>query len=212
MKKPSRMQQRLAMGSVARRTGVSTYRQLGIGGIGLSAASRDRVEKEIKDQEAATKEAMAAPKRVIFMSRADVAHYRFRKDKEVLISISDTNTEAPYLENEPGDILKLNFNDHVTSQDVRMGLRWMNMEDGLAAAAFVRKHTDKQNIIVHCNYGESRSKAMAMAIAAAEDRRVLRINAAGNCVAYREKDDIGNSRVYSIMLDSLLHASEEDFA
>lgn len=212
MKKPSRMQQRLAMGSVARRTGVSTYRQLGIGGIGLSAESRERFEKDIKDQETATKEALKAPKRVIFMSRQDASVYSFRKDKDVVISISDTQTEAPHFAHEPGDILKLNFNDHVTSQDVAMGLRWMNMEDGLAAAAFVRKHTDKQNIIVHCNYGESRSKAMAMAIAAAEDRRVLRINSMNNTVAYREKDDIGNRRVYSIMLDSLLHASEEDFA
>jgi predicted protein tyrosine phosphatase len=208
MKKPSRMQQRLAMGSVARRTGGLTYAQLGIGGgIGLSAATNDRLEKEEKEN----KEALKAPRRVTFMSRAEASSYQFREG-EVLISISDTLTEPPALKHQPSDMLALHFNDHVTSMDIELGMRWMRPEDGLAIAEFVRKHTDKRNVIVHCNYGEMRSKAVAMAIAAAEERRVLHVNWRGATVAYREKSDVGNRRVYAITLDSLLHASEEDFA
>lgn len=204
MKQPSKMQQRLAMGRVARRVGPTTYAQMGIGLTPSSAA-------RLKEQEKADKEASAARKKVIFMSRADVSVYRFKPD-DVLVSISDTNTEAPFLSHQPEEVCELHFNDHVTSQDVAMGLRWMSPEDGIKLADFVLKHTDKPNIIVHCNYGESRSKAVAMAINAFdEDRRVLRIDYRGRMVAYRKDDnngDRGNSRVLAITLDSLMFRSE----
>lgn len=199
--KPSKMQQRLAAGKGGRVSNPPTY--------GLRAIVRPahEVAKEKAEEEAI----LNAPKKVTFMSRTDAMDHVYR-DCEVLISISDTKTAAPTFKHPPQDMLELHFNDHVTYLDEGLGLRWMMMEDGKAIAEFVAKHTDKRNIIVHCNYGESRSKAVAMAIAAFTDRRVLRVNSWGKTQAYREGHDKGNSRVFTITCDALLYNSEMEAA
>lgn len=202
MSKPSKMQLRLAANKAGRTPNPNPYGLRAVGVIPAHVAAKERAEEE---------EILKAPKKVIFMSRVDAMDHEFR-DCEVLISISDTKTAAPAFKHPPQDMLELHFNDHVTYVDEGLGLRWMMMEDGVKIAEFVAKHTDKRNIIVHCNYGESRSKAVAMAIAAYTDRRVLRVNSFGRTQAYRENHDKGNSRVYTITSDALLYHSEMEAA
>lgn len=202
MAKPSKMQQRLAMGkagrnAVPRSHGFISARQMSANEVQAGIALRD-----------ATHAAINAPKRVIFMSRQDAAQYEYTAD-DVLISISDTGVLPPAFVHQPQDIVALAFHDHVDYGGSNLGHRWMIMEDGNKIADFVLKHTDKRNIIVHCNYGESRSRAVAMAIhSCMSDRAVLRVNDRGNMVAVNKNDGKGNSRVGDITMHSLLSRSE----
>lgn len=201
--KPSKMQQRLAMGG---------GRNKPLSPLGFGARAYPVPENEQRERlarEAANQEALKAPKKVVFMSREDVKSYDFNGHDEVLISISDTKTSPPAITSSPRDALYLHFNDHVTMQDEAMGLRWIQFEDGEKIADFVLKHTDKRNIIVHCNYGESRSKAVAVAIGQHTKRPVLRMNSYGQIQAFLDKNDWGNGRVHSIVCDALLDRFEE---
>lgn len=168
----------------------------------LSAAEKEADEK-----------ALSAPKRVIFMSRHEASYYPFEPE-DVLISICDTGEDGPKLSKEPKDHITIDFHDYVDRGGEAQGHHWITAEQAHQIAQFVQKHTDVRNIIVHCNYGQSRSKAVAFAIHhhAEPERSILRSNSNGILVPYKENSDVGNHRVYSLVSDMLLHASEEDFA
>jgi predicted protein tyrosine phosphatase len=139
-------------------------------------------------------------KQVIFMSRDMVSRYNF-DPTDVLISISDTDATTPYLDVQPREVLSLAFHDHVTRADIAaFGWRQMSCEDGAKIAAFVTKFIDTPNIIVHCNYGQSRSKAAALAIGEIDDRIVLHINDRGYTRKYNRRDGtFYNRRVYELI-------------
>jgi predicted protein tyrosine phosphatase len=206
MSKPSKMQLRLAAGKAGRN---AVPRQHGF----VSARVMDKHETARQRQQLiADEEARHAEKRVIFMSRDTAARYPFTAD-DVLVSISDTFVKPPEFTTPPQDSVAVDFHDYIPYAGSNEGHHWITFEQGIDIANFVLKHTDKRNIIVHCNYGESRSKAVAMAIKACmPERAVMRSNNYGNLVAYTEKDDVGNHRVHSIMLDAILFRSEGEDA
>jgi predicted protein tyrosine phosphatase len=162
-------------------------------------------------QKEANQKALDAPKRVIFMSRQEAEYHPFDLE-DVLISICDTGVAAPTLIKEPKERIVVDFHDYVSRGGEAAGHHWITHEQAMEIAQFVQKHTDVRNIMVHCNYGESRSKAVAMAIHHHKGRSILRSNSNGIIVPYQENSDVGNQRVYSLVSDMLLHASEEDFA
>jgi hypothetical protein len=206
MSKPSKMQQRLAAGKAGR---MAVPRQYGF--VGARVMDKHETAKK-REQEEATEAGKNANQRVIFMSRNTAARYPFTAD-DVLISISDTSVQPPEFTTPPQDIVAVDFHDYIPSYGGDPSHHWMTVEQGIEVANFVLKHTDKRNIIVHCNYGESRSKAVAMAIKACmPERAIMRSNDHGNLVAYTEKDDVGNHRVHSIMLDAILFRSEGEDA
>jgi predicted protein tyrosine phosphatase len=206
MSKPSKMQLRLAAGKAGRN---AVPQQYGF----VSARVMDKHETaKRRAQEEATVAGNNANQRVIFMSRDAAARYPYTAD-DVLISISDTFGQPPEFTTQPQDIVAVDFHDYIPYAGSNEGHHWMTVEQGIEVANFVLKHTDKRNIIVHCKYGQSRSKAVAMAISACmPERAVMRINDYGNLVAYTEKDDVGNHRVHSIMLDAILFRSEGEAA
>lgn len=70
--------------------------------------------------------------------------------------------------------------------------------------------TDKQNIIVHCNYGQSRSKAAAIAINIMTGRSILHCDDYGRIAQYKEGDrSFYNRRVYGMILTEYEMRSEE---
>lgn len=142
-----------------------------------------------------------APKRVYFMSRDAVKTHRFEKG-DIVISISDTGTAPPEFLRKPEEVevLALNFHDYVTSAEERQfGWRHCHMDDGDKIAEFVLKHTDAPNVIVHCNYGQSRSKAAALAIRDETMREVWHATVTGRFTKYKDNGDTGNSRLYDII-------------
>ncbi len=166
--------------------------------------------REQAEQEA-EKAAWANPHRVIFMSRDDVMSHKFNAAEDVLISISDTGVSPPALSSAPKDMVAIDFHDWVDVQGERQGHHWITQEQALQVAQFVQKHTDVRNIIVHCNYGESRSKGVAMAIHhhAEEPKRSVFHTNRGSIVPYHENGDVGNSRAYHLVADMLYHCSEQ---
>lgn len=150
-------------------------------------------------------------KNVLFMSRSSARDFPYTKD-DALISISDTNEAMPSFTHTPGEILDLHFHDEVyTKAEHDMGWRRPQRADATAIAQFLLKHTDKTNIIVHCRYGEQRSKAVALAIAECADRRVLKVMDSGSVVAYKkDHNDVGNQRLFELVFDACLSHSEEE--
>lgn len=142
-----------------------------------------------------------APKRVYFMSREAVKFHRFEKD-DIIISISDTGVEPPKFLRKPdeAEVLALNFHDYVTPTEEKQ-FKWhiSTMEDGEKIAEFVLKHTDAPNVIVHCNYGQSRSKAVALAIRDETMREVWHADIMGRFTKYKDDGSDGNGRLYSIV-------------
>lgn len=141
-------------------------------------------------------EGIERPKRVYFMSRNDASGYPFRPD-DVVISITDTHDQPPQFFHQPKEVLHRAFHDHVTAySEHHHGHRWCRLEDGEAIVEFVQKHKDAPNIIVHCNMGQSRSKAAAIAIGELTGRDVKFMHyRTGQLVAYRDDGDHGNHRV-----------------
>lgn len=140
-------------------------------------------------------------KKVIFMGRAAASDYRY-KPEDVVISICDCTAKNPeFSAYPPKDVLNLKFQDHVTTHEAtQYGWHWMMAEDGEKIAEFVQKHTDTDTIIVHCNYGQSRSKAIAITIAEYTGRKLLHANDFGHITHYLNKDtDLGNHRCGDIV-------------
>ncbi|BAW19242.1 hypothetical protein [Ralstonia phage RP31] len=145
---------------------------------------------------------------VIFMGRDIASGYRFRPD-DVCISITDTHAEPPQFFHPPKEVLHRGFHDHVTAYDEHhFKHRWAQIADGEAIVDFVLKHTDSPNIIVHCNYGQSRSKAAALAIAEFTGRNVLYANRDGRIVAFPPDGDEGNYRVRSVIMHAHMDREE----
>lgn len=194
--KPSKIQQRLA--GLA---GHGPYARHG------SHAIVTRISaKEQKQKKDAVEAALANPKRVIFMSRDDASCYRFNADEDVLISISDTGVSAPAISHVPKDMLAIDFHDHVYSNSPEEH-RWYMRDQAKQVAQFVIKHTDIRNIVIHCNYGEQRSKAMALAIKHDTKRSVFKCTG-GIVKPYLESGNKGNERVYDLTAHMLLACSE----
>jgi rhodanese-related sulfurtransferase len=144
-----------------------------------------------------TGEAPDGIKRVIFMSRDLASSYRFGEN-DVVVSITDTHDQPPKFFHEPKEVLHRGFHDHVTAYDEHHHKhRWARVEDGEAIVDFVLKHKDSPTIVVHCNMGQSRSKAAAISIAGHTRRRILYADRDGRVVVYRADDDSdeGNYRV-----------------
>lgn len=142
-------------------------------------------------------------KRVIFMSRNDASGFTYRPG-DAIISITDTHAAPPTFFRKPDDVevLHRGFHDHVSVRSEAQGDRWCRIEDGEAIVEFINKHKDAPTIVVHCNMGQSRSKAAALAIAECTGRLVKCFNRNGDLVAYRDDGDDGNRRVWS----SIMHA------
>lgn len=156
----------------------------------------------VVSQSVKQEDAISGPKkRVIFMSREVVKSYRFDPAKDVLISISDTDARLPYLSQQPLETLALFFHDDPSVQEEREGHRWIMAEDGEKIVNFVLKHEDCNNIIVHCNYGQSRSKAAAIAISNMTGRSILHSDDYGRIAQYKESANSHyNRRVYEMIL------------
>lgn len=165
--------------------------------------------RELEEQHA-EKAAWASTHRVIFMSRDDVQCHPFNAAEDVLISISDTGVAPPALSSSPKDMVAIDFHDWVSPEGQKQGHHWFLPEQAKQVAEFVQKHTAVRNIMIHCNYGESRSKGVAMAIHhhTEQKRSVFHTNSRGSIVPYHENGDVGNSRVYGLVADMLYHCSE----
>lgn len=154
---PSKMQQRLNNKN-RRPLGESVYYK---GATGMKAVPHFSEER---DRDAYNPEV----RNVLYMSRSKVEEYQFQPG-DVLISISDIGKYAPQLKHKPAAVLKLNFNAYVDRREREQGLREFNKEDAVAIAKFLKENTDSANrlgnIIVHCNQGEVRSRAVATGIA-----------------------------------------------
>lgn len=174
---------------------------------GLRAIVRPATEASIK----AKVEEQAAwdnPKRVIFMSRDDAKRFDFDCMNDVLISISDTGVCQPAISKAPKDLLAIDFHDWVPS-NAPEGQHWYMREQAVQVVEFVRKHTDIRNVLIHCNYGESRSKAMALAIKHDTDRSIFKCEN-GVVRPFKENGSTGNERVYDLTAMMLLRHSDED--
>ena len=140
-------------------------------------------------------------KRVIFMGRDAVRQHKFNPT-DVLISISDTGTAPPILATQPLEVLPLAFHDYVSAIEFKeFGWRKMDSDDGVKIVEFVLKHEDCNNIIVHCNYGQSRSKAAAIAISVMTGRSILHSDDYGRIAQYKESaNSYYNRHVYGMIL------------
>lgn len=186
MRKPSKMQERLAgkkHGSL-------------VSSINRSHGSNKSYENYVaKDGE----------KTVIYMSRDAVHRYQF-KTGDILISISDTKTDMPdlpLLKQNNIDYVDLHFDDYVTTLDTQLGLRQFTREDADLIGDLLKRNTDARNIIVHCNYGESRSRAVAIAISHMLDYTPLTYSITGRLCEHDERQR-GNDRVMSLVMDQLV--------
>lgn len=141
-------------------------------------------------------------KRVTFMSQEVAQQHRYDPEKDVLISIGDCDVPELRFFHPPKEVLTVRFNDSIERHQEGLGYRLMGREDGKKIVEFVLKHENAQNIIVHCKYGQSRSKGVALAIAEATKRTVLYANSMGRLRRYREADDDGyyNRRAYELVL------------
>ena len=174
---------------------------------GLRAIVRPATPASIKAKE----EEQAAwdnPKRVIFMSRDDVKRFDFDCMNDVLISISDTGVCQPAISKSPKDLLAIDFHDWVPSNAPEEH-HWYMAEQARQVAAFVLKHTEIRNVLIHCNYGESRSKAMALAIKRYTNRSIFKYEH-GYTRPYKENGSTGNERVFDLTAMMLLRHSEDD--
>ena len=152
----------------------------------------------------------SAEKKVIFMSRNAASFYQYQPG-DVLISVSDSGKTPPDLAKQPAEVLALDFHDEVyTKAESDLGWRRANMEDGAKIAEFVLKHTDATNILIHCNYGEQRSKGIAFAISDFTGRHLHTVNSGGSVVEYNPNlGGIGNDRLGMIVYRSLLKITPE---
>lgn len=99
---------------------------------------------------------------VTFLSRRYAAQLRPPRNS-VLISIHD-KAEFP-LEPRRGwaDVLYLRFHDGDTQ--TLMGLERFSAEHAARVLAFVAKHVDCEQLVVHCSEGQSRSAGVALFVA-----------------------------------------------
>lgn len=218
MLKVSKYEQRAAQKRQAERAGVPYYEAPKPHKAVLSpqeAASKrenanDRVyPKEVLEEMVDNSSLPLDHKRVIFMSRNDASGYPYRPG-DAIISITDTHAEPPQFFRKPDnvEVLHRGFHDHVTVRSEAQGERWCRIEDGEAIVEFVHKHKDAPTIVVHCNMGQSRSKAAALAIAEFTKRAVKCYNREGRLVAYRDDGDDGNRRVWSCIMHAEMDREE----
>jgi protein-tyrosine phosphatase len=207
MPKISKYEQRAAQKRQAERAGVAFHDPAKPEKAFLSP------QENAKAEENKQKPAPDAPgtKRVIFMSRNDASGYPYRSS-DAIISITDTHAEPPTFFRKPDDVevLHRGFHDHVSIRSEAQGDRWCRIEDGEAIVDFVLKHKDAPTIVVHCNMGQSRSKAAALAIAECTGRLVKCYNRNGDLVAYRNDGDDGNRRVWSCIMHAHMDREETE--
>ncbi len=153
-------------------------------------------------------------KKVIFMGREIAAGYPYHPE-DVVVSITDTHAQPPEFFRKPKEVLHRAFHDHVTAYDEHhYKHRWCLQADGDAIVDFVMRHQDAKTIVVHCNMGQSRSKAAAIVIAQETGRALLYADKDGRVVAYRrdEDDEDYNHRVFSAVYGAFLDYEEAEAA
>ena len=147
MKKPSKMQQRLAIPKHLRNNG--------------SVFSKGATARVIPADNTPGV-TPADGRRVVFMSRRCVQKYQFAPD-DLLISINEPGDISPCLARPPKDTLQLNYVAYPDREERMMGQDF-NSARALQVATFLKLNTDTGNIIVHCSHGEQRSCAMGMVL------------------------------------------------
>lgn len=97
-------------------------------------------------------------RRILFMSREAAANYKPGADA-ALVSIRDVTQEP--LVPRPGwaDIVDVRFADVDTAD---RGLELFGTSHAQAIVEFVRKNQDREELVVHCHAGYSRSAAVAL--------------------------------------------------
>lgn len=148
-------------------------------------------------------------KRIVVMSRCAVSRYNFKLN-DILISISDSDMTTPELEYTPLDVLSLSFNDYVTEYgSEKYNWREMDSADGNNIIKFISKHKDCNDIVIHCNLGESRSKGAALAISKITNRPVFHISDTKRITEYVENEySYFNKHVYKLILTEHKHNPE----
>lgn len=134
-------------------------------------------------------------KYVTYMSRDTVTRYAFKED-DILISISNSDAQPPAFVTPPKEMLALHFNDYVDALERERGIKSFSPEIAEEIAQFLKRNTDARNIIVHCNYGESRSRAVALCIAETLEYEALTLSNTGNLTRHKQYHGRGNDRVY----------------
>lgn len=92
------------------------------------------------------------------------------KDSEVCISITATPSQKFAVYDVPVhqnfiDVLRLKFDDTAVDRKWDVFARSISSEQCQQVVEFVKKHADKNKLVIHCFAGVSRSRSMAAAIA-----------------------------------------------
>lgn len=148
--------------------------------------------------------------RVAFMSREFASVHSYMSG-DIIISITDTHAQPPTFFRKPDDVpvLHRGFHDYVSIRSETQGDRWCRIEDGEAIVKFIKEHKPTGDIIVHCNMGQSRSKAAAIAIAEYTGRTLYWVDRNGKILKWVDDGDSGNHRVYSAVAGAFLDYEEE---
>lgn len=187
---PSKMQQRLNNKN-RRPLGehYSNTRANGIGAIADKAYAKTERPEDVYNPEV---------RNVIYMSRYKAELYHFQPE-DVLISINDIGKEPPDTKHKPKNVLTLNFNAYADRREREQGLREFNKEDAIAVAKFLKEITDSTNplgnIIVHCNMGEVRSRAVATGISEFFNLKAYTYSSQGSLVRKFMASDHDASRI-----------------
>lgn len=128
----------------------------------------------------------------------------FRADT-ALISISDTNAEMPTLLNKPTWLLQLVFDD-ISSDEIDdfTGEEYTLFDESTAQkiADFVAEYKDRaETFIFQCEYGQSRSAAIAAAVAECFYKRGIEI--------FADDRYYPNKLVFRLTLKALMQKREE---
>ena len=84
-------------------------------------------------------------------------------DSTALISIADANDDFAVLENRPEHILQLKFDDVDESDEPQDKYHMLTDEQAKNIAAFIKRMSGQNTLICQCEYGQSRSAAIAAA-------------------------------------------------
>ena len=117
-----------------------------------------------------------------------------------LISIGDVNSEPPTLVHKPKQILRLNFDDiYLSDIDYEncgsYAFRLFSLQQAKQIVDFVYKHKDEVDLFIcQCQYGQSRSAAVAAAIKEHFDHNGIEI--------FADERYCPNNNVFHLMTDA----------
>ncbi len=143
-------------------------------------------------------------KSVVFYPRA-IAEKLQPTGTQVMVSIHDRVQGPAALQTGWKDVLYLSFHDtDVAKEDYDL----FSEEQAKEVIAFIDRHSEVEQIVVHCNMGVSRSAAVAMFISDQQDRNLFQ---QGRAFFHPDRPAQYNRLVYSTLNRALWGSAPSAF-